>query len=359
MAQPYTLRLERSNSGGTAGASNVVSTSSSGNKAQINIHTSMAHQLASRLLLQKQPSLDDRKTTSAATKATTIPSLILSNGDPSCSSELGKLIRRQGSVESGSDKKKSSTSSAQQNGEEKLVRKIKNSMINLFGALTAIEQSDLDSLKVILSKNCFALNDTLESGLYSHFSTRLTLLDAALMLGRRQAAELLLQHGATENPELADIELRKRIVEEVMMDNLDRLKSFGDKPSAKDDEKRVRFLEAQLDTLRKMKAATIEFTPPQQHGYPSTSLASEHNCVVTKYRVEWSKNSSFETVAGSIDLTDMRKTKINVDNLDRGQCYTFRIKAASMWALENFLLRFQRQLEFRVGKMLTAYLTFE
>uniref|UniRef100_A0A915E1J0 Uncharacterized protein n=1 Tax=Ditylenchus dipsaci TaxID=166011 RepID=A0A915E1J0_9BILA len=154
MAQPYTLRLERSNSGGTAGASNVYGSP-----------TGLS------LLLQKQPSLDDRKTTNAAT-----------NGDPSCSSELGKLIRRQGSVESGSDKKKSSTSSAQQNGEEKLVRKIKNSMINLFGALTAIEQSDLDSLKVILSKNCFALNDTLESGLYSHFSTRLTLLDAALML---------------------------------------------------------------------------------------------------------------------------------------------------------------------------------
>uniref|UniRef100_A0A915E5D8 Fibronectin type-III domain-containing protein n=1 Tax=Ditylenchus dipsaci TaxID=166011 RepID=A0A915E5D8_9BILA len=62
--------------------------------------------------------------------------------------------------------------------------------------------------------------------------------------------------------------------------------------------------------------ATIEFTPPQQHGYPST---------------------------GWLNRSDRHeKTKINVDNLDRGQCYTFRIKAASMWGFGKFSLAFPK-----------------
>lgn len=46
MVQPYALRLERTGSGG---------------KPQLTVHPTMAHQLASRILLQKQPSLDDRR----------------------------------------------------------------------------------------------------------------------------------------------------------------------------------------------------------------------------------------------------------------------------------------------------------
>lgn len=58
-------------------------------------------------------------------------------------------------------------------------------------------------------KNCFALNDPLESGIYSQFKIRLTLLDVALMLNRKQAAELLLKHGAFENPQCKVIYLKE------------------------------------------------------------------------------------------------------------------------------------------------------
>lgn len=71
MIQPYTLRLERSSSGGSSGgsatydgpSSSTTSLSSNNGKSQIAVHTTIAHHLASRLLLQKQPSLDDKRTT--------------------------------------------------------------------------------------------------------------------------------------------------------------------------------------------------------------------------------------------------------------------------------------------------------
>lgn len=68
------------------------------------------------------------------------------------------------------------------------------------GALAAVEQGDLDALKVILSKNSFSVNDQLESGIYGQFSPKFTLLDVALLLNRQHAAVMLLQHGALENP---------------------------------------------------------------------------------------------------------------------------------------------------------------
>ncbi|KAI1725401.1 ankyrin repeat and fibronectin type-III domain-containing protein 1 [Ditylenchus destructor] len=346
MAQPYTLRLEKSSSGGNGNNS----------KAQINVHTSMAHQLASRLLLQKQPSLDDRRR----------------NVD-SPTNDLGKLVRRQGSVESTVDKNKGSTSaSAMQPSfpdEHRLVRKIKNSMINLFGALTAVEQNDLDSLKVILSKKCFPLSDTLESGLYSQFPIRLTLLDVALMLDRKQVADLLLKNGACENPQLTSISQRRKIVDDVLEENQKRLQTLYEKAAtAKEDEKRAHLLESQLKTVNTMKSvldnplipgppkkvkvyvtsahrATIEFNAPEHEPGPSTSVgATNQGCVIIKYKAEWSKDSSFDIVDGTLELTDMTKAKITVDNLIHNESYTFRIAAASMWGFGNYNTASPKQL---------------
>ncbi|KAI1731892.1 ankyrin repeat and fibronectin type-III domain-containing protein 1 [Ditylenchus destructor] len=355
MAQPYTLRLEKSSSGGNG----------NNGKAQINVHTSMAHQLASRLLLQKQPSLDDRRR----------------NVD-SPTSDLGKLVRRQGSVESTVDKNKGSTAvSAMQPSfpdEHRLVRKIKNSMINLFGALTAVEQNDLDSLKVILSKKCFPLSDTLESGLYSQFLIRLTLLDVALMLDRKQVAELLLKNGACENPQLTCISQRRKIVDDVLEENQKRLQTLYEKAAtAKEDEKRAHLLESQLKTVNTMKSvldnplipgspkdvkvyvtsahrATIEFSAPEHEPGPSTSVgAINQGCVIIKYKAEWSKDSSFDTVDGTLELIDMTKAKITVDNLNHNDSYTFRIAAASMWGFGNYTAASPKQL--RISSRIRAY----
>ena len=72
--------------------------------------------------------------------------------------------------------------------------------MSILGALTAIEQDDLDSLRMILSKNSVPINDSLvENAFYSQFPCKVTLLDVALMLNRLNAASLLLQHEATEN----------------------------------------------------------------------------------------------------------------------------------------------------------------
>jgi hypothetical protein len=77
-------------------------------------------------------------------------------------------------------------------------------IIHYAGALTAVEQDDLDSLRAILSKKSFprsTLDDLLENGLYANFSPKFTLLDIALALDRRRVAEHLLKNAARGNPE--------------------------------------------------------------------------------------------------------------------------------------------------------------
>uniref|UniRef100_A0A914ZD59 Fibronectin type-III domain-containing protein n=1 Tax=Panagrolaimus superbus TaxID=310955 RepID=A0A914ZD59_9BILA len=214
------------------------------------------------------------------------------------------------------------------------------------GALTAIEQDDLDSLRMILSKNSVPVNDSLiENAFYSQFPCKVTLLDVALMFNRLNAASLLLQHEATENLQLSDISKRKQIVDEVLLDYETRFRQMKMKSlSNKEDEKRLRTMEHHLNSLKKMKSvldkpempgspvdvkvyvaattrATIEFNAPGTSG----------NCIITKYKVEWSKTSSFEEIEGSQIVYDMRETAITISNLVHGKCYTFRISAGSMW----------------------------
>uniref|UniRef100_A0AC35GSF6 Uncharacterized protein n=1 Tax=Panagrolaimus sp. PS1159 TaxID=55785 RepID=A0AC35GSF6_9BILA len=106
------------------------------------------------------------------------------------------LVRRQGSVESAEKRRTPTVNQVEQN----LKRKVKSAMISVYGALTAIEQDDLDSLRMILSKNSVPVNDSLiENAFYSQFPCKVTLLDVALMFNRLNAATLLLQHEATEN----------------------------------------------------------------------------------------------------------------------------------------------------------------
>uniref|UniRef100_A0AC34F365 Ras-associating domain-containing protein n=1 Tax=Panagrolaimus sp. ES5 TaxID=591445 RepID=A0AC34F365_9BILA len=167
------------------------------------------------------------------------------------------------------------------------------------GALTAIEQDDLDSLRMILSKNSVPVNDSLiENAFYSQFPCKVTLLDVALMFNRLNAASLLLQHEATENLQLSDISKRKQIVDEVLLDYETRFRQMKMKSlSNKEEEKRLRTMEHHLNSLKKMKSvldkpempgspvdvkvyvaattrATIEFNAPGTSG----------NCVITKYK---------------------------------------------------------------------------
>lgn len=40
---------------------------------------------------------------------------------------------------------------------------------------------------------------------------------------------------------------------------------------------------------------------------------------------------SFNNIIGSLEVDDMRKTTINIENLEHGQMYSFRVYAASIW----------------------------
>ncbi|KAH7732043.1 Protein R07E4.1 a [Aphelenchoides avenae] len=323
MSQPYSLRMERSGSGG---------------KPQISVHATMAHHLASRILLQKQSSLDDRK--------------IL--GEDRNNAERGKIVKRQGSVES-ADKAKTDARS-----EPRLERKIKNSMISLVGALAAVEQGDLDALKVILSKNSFSVNDPLESGIYGQITPSFTLLDVALLQNRQHAAMLLLQHGASENPHFVNSEDRCEAINSLLKQNEERLAELKRKENfSKDEEKRFRLLTSHCNSLKKMKnvmerqefpgpptdvtvqvasrtRVTLEFGPPTPS--PSSVVVLKYRGKLLQYNVfhgnvpvEWSKTSDFRAIAGLMIVNDMRQMPITVSDLEHGESYSFRVSAGSMW----------------------------
>jgi hypothetical protein len=86
--------------------------------------------------------------------------------------------------------------------------------INLPGALTALEQGDLEAFSAILARNNqpeqqqqFRVDEPLDGGVYALFEPRLRLLDVALMLGRKRAAEMLMENGAQDDWESEEWEL--------------------------------------------------------------------------------------------------------------------------------------------------------
>ncbi|KAE9556576.1 hypothetical protein FO519_000270 [Halicephalobus sp. NKZ332] len=279
MVQPYALRLEKIGSGG---------------RPQLTVHPTMAHHLASRILLQKQPSLDDRRSL--------------------YSEPLGR----------------SSTDGG----------------VGKFGALTAIEQDDLESLRMILQQNSVPVNEFLgESTLYSNFPRKTTLLDVALMLDRRNAASLLLFHGAFENIELSDLRTRQRSVEYVLKENEKRFRELKEKSSpSKEEEKRIRVAEQHLNYLKRMKSVLEKPTFPSPPSEVKVEVASAsratvtynspgivNSCVVIKYKIEWSTFPNFEEVSGYQVINDTRMQAVTIGGLERGQCYSFRVSAGSMW----------------------------
>lgn len=91
-------------------------------------------------------------------------------------------------------------------------------------------------------------------------------------------------------------------------------------------------------------AVTIELNNSKQNFQP---------CVIVKYKgyykkfwiylkqlilVEWSKDTTFNEITGSVESTDMRKTIININNLEHGQNFSFKIYAASIWAYGPYCL---------------------
>uniref|UniRef100_A0A7E4VVM4 Fibronectin type-III domain-containing protein n=1 Tax=Panagrellus redivivus TaxID=6233 RepID=A0A7E4VVM4_PANRE len=318
MVQPYTLRLERAGSGG---------------KTQLSVGHTMAHHLASKILLQKQPSLDDRRSIYTDN----------SGSEPGASDGLSRFVRRQGSVEC--TEKKRAPAFGQL--ESTLKRKIKNTMISVYGALTAIEQDDLDSLRMILSKNSVPINESLvESPLYSLFPCKVTLLDVALMLGRRGAAALLLQHEATENTELSDLQKRRQVVSEVLLEYEARYRQARDSETpTKDEEKRLRAMDHHLNSL-KMMSAILERPelpgPPSEvrvHVTSSSTASVEYSAagstdsaaIITKYKIEWSTSPTFDVVDGEHIVFDVRESSATIRDLGHGQSYTFRVAAGNIF----------------------------
>ena len=76
-----------------------------------------------------------------------------------------------------------------------------------------------------------------------------------------------------------------------------------------------------------------------------------NSCVIIKYKVEWS-TSNFEEITGSQIINDTRMQAVTIGNLERGQCYSFRVSAGSMWGFGEPTVAYPRNL--RISSKLKA-----
>lgn len=237
-------------------------------------------------------------------------------------------------------------------------RKLKAGMVGLIGALTALEQNDMEAFGAVLARNNgaggqeFRLGDQLEAGLYAMFEPRLQLLDVALMLGRKEAAELLLDYGAQDTADVPSVDQRCAVVHLVLGRCEKRaLEIHQAERTLKEDEKRARQLDVQLCLLRQMHAnltgiPQVPASPCNVHCecISSTSVAVTFDGALPKspnlhlntptiirIKVEWSAATDFSPLDGQKEVCNIRTNRIRIDGLPLGGKFAFRISFASIW----------------------------
>ncbi|KAL3095418.1 hypothetical protein niasHS_007517 [Heterodera schachtii] len=324
MLPPYQLKMDKSN--------------------QISVHPSAAHHLAARSLFRHKNvwgtgrSLDDSRSDGNAVSST--------------ATELSvKFFHRQGSVESGGKSAKNGRG-AEWDGPRK---KLKAGMVGLVGALSALEQGDLGALSAVLSRSRgngeqtegIKTTEVLSTGIYALFPQKMTLLDVALMLGRKEAAEMLMEFGARDGTAVPSAEQKRTAVERVVAECEGRATELltRERSGGKDDEKRLQLLNSQLAILRQMVAhlsVSIPRLPPPPESVsaecvsPSAALLrlcffSDSSSIVVRLRVQWSRSAQFSSVDGFLEADNVRSQSFIVDGLPLGHAFAFRVSFASIW----------------------------
>uniref|UniRef100_A0A914HA82 Ras-associating domain-containing protein n=1 Tax=Globodera rostochiensis TaxID=31243 RepID=A0A914HA82_GLORO len=322
MPQPYQLKLDKSN--------------------QLSVQPSAAHQLAAQSLFRHRTawgtggSLDDSKSDGGRIRTP--------------SEFSNKFFHRQGSVEAGGRAAKSGRAPDWEGPR----RKLKAGMVGMVGALSALEKGDLEALGAVLCRSRgngdqngaaeeFRPTETLSTGIYALFPQKVTLLDVALMLGRREAAEMLMEFGARDGAEVPSVEQRRSAVERVVEQCEGRAAELRER-DGKDEEKQLHLLISQLTVLRQMRchlsgSGPMLPSPPENVSAecvsPSAALLRlalpSGSTAVVRLRVEWSHCAQFSTIDGCLEVDDIRHQTFLVDSLSLGHELAFRVSAASIW----------------------------
>ncbi|CAL1541751.1 unnamed protein product [Lymnaea stagnalis] len=209
----------------------------------------------------------------------------------------------------------------------------------------AVEQQDLDLVKVILDASPVDIN--------SLNGENLSALDIAVMTNNIPMAKLLLSKGAKESPIFQKGECRLQRLEALVIEAEKRVIDLtatvlnGSSGNAnlspgqlRDNEKLLGHWEFRHRLLKRMKAGYDHARPPEPPTNVKLEVASNssllvsfaepqsHNgAVVTKYNVEWSSNESFLPILGQAVVDNLSHLEFEIEDLTKGSQYYVRVCA--------------------------------
>ncbi|XP_025094555.1 ankyrin repeat and fibronectin type-III domain-containing protein 1-like isoform X5 [Pomacea canaliculata] len=232
--------------------------------------------------------------------------------------------------------------------------KEKKVVYDIHALFDAVEQQDLDAVKVILDSNSVDIN--------SLNAENLCPLDIALMTNNIPMARMLLLQGARESPlfqqggcrlhrlELLVSEAEKRVVDltAVVLNGTSGNTSISP-AQLKENERQLSHWEFRHRLLKRMKAGYDHARPPEPPTQVTLNVASNssllvsfdeplnHNgAVVTKYKVEWSSYQDFLPLSGEAIVEDIRHLEYEIRGLMKGNVYYVRVAACNIKGLGGY-----------------------
>ncbi|XP_060592854.1 ankyrin repeat and fibronectin type-III domain-containing protein 1-like isoform X3 [Ruditapes philippinarum] len=219
---------------------------------------------------------------------------------------------------------------------------------DILALFDAVEHQDLDAVKDILETNGIDIN--------SVNSEFLTPLDVAVMTNNIPMAKMLLTHGARESPlfqkgegrsarlDVLVSEAERRVVDlTAAVLNGSSGNTAMSSNQQKENERQLSHWEFRHRLLKRMKAGYDHARCPDPPTNVTLNISSStsllvkfgeplnrNGAVVTKYKVEWSKDDSFARVEGDIILDDVRYLEVEIKHLKKGTPYYVRVSAMNM-----------------------------
>lgn len=214
-----------------------------------------------------------------------------------------------------------------------------------------IQDGDLETLQANLNKNKLAVNNL--------NSDELTALDMALMLDHLPSIRILLSSCALENPMFTSEDRYNRIcnvindLDDKLSEILDNLNvSLLSASQIRDYDQQLKEIDVKIKFYKRMKSNFEAVDKPAApshsklyvHGVDSLLVTFEEplmnsivGAFITRYIVEWSIESNFETIIGHASLVDTNQVKSYIINgLVANQNYYVRVSCVNIRGIGAF-----------------------
>eukprot|EP00794_Sanderia_malayensis_P008924 gene8924-9876_t len=217
------------------------------------------------------------------------------------------------------------------------LKRFKNILDALFDA---IQRQDIAELRKILQMPDVKINDL--------NADNFTPLDMALLKGEAEMAQLLLAHGATENPSFLLPETRSSHLESLIKQADKKVNDLtalivNCTSDVKESERQLREWEWRLYMLRIFQNGFLNLDAPSECPVVSAAPLSDRSVIVivtperrgqkeiiTRYKVEWSTDENFKPIEGEKLVMDMRSLQYTIDGLEKSKRWYIRVRAGNM-----------------------------